>query len=130
VIGLEAGIVGRDRELIEFYVDVLDFSVTRRLEFTDGLLVKLRRDDARVKIFFPARTPTAQPASEPYWELGGWRYAALCFDDLDAMHALFARIEASKGSVVMAPTSHRPGAEAALVADPEGNHWELLWEAR
>jgi len=130
MIGLEAGIVGRDRELLAFYVDVLEFDVTSEFEFPDGLLVKLRRDDARLKIFFPTQTPTAQPAREPYWELGGWRYAALCFDDLDAMHVVFDRIEASSGSVVMAPTSHRPNAEAALVADPEGNHWELLWEAR
>ena len=129
MIGLEAGIVGRDQDLLVFYVNVMEFEVTNRLEFPDGLLVKLRRGDARLKIFFPATTPTQPLACDPYWELGGWRYAALCFDDLDAMHAVFARVEASNGSVVMAPRSHRPDAEAALVADPEGNHWELLWEA-
>ena len=130
MIGLEAGIVGREQDLLAFYADVMEFEVTNRLEFPDGLLVKLRRGDARLKIFFPATTPTQPPACDPYWELGGWRYAALCFDDLDAMHAVFARVEASNGSVVMPPRSHRPDAEAALVADPEGNHWELLWEAR
>jgi uncharacterized glyoxalase superfamily protein PhnB len=129
MIGLEAGIVGRDHDLLAFYVDVLEFEVTNRLEFPDGLLVKLRRENARLKIFLPASTPTAPPACDPYWELGGWRYAALCFDDLDAMHAVFARVDASNGRVVMPPRSHRPDAEAALVADPEGNHWELLWEA-
>jgi len=129
MIGLEAGIVGRDPNLLAFYVDVLEFEITNRLEFPDGLLVKLRREHARLKIFFPQSLPSSPPAHDPYWELGGWRYAALCFDDLDAMHAVFARVEASNGSVVMAPRSHRPDAEAALVADPEGNHWELLWEA-
>jgi uncharacterized glyoxalase superfamily protein PhnB len=129
MIGLEAGIVGRDHDLLAFYVDVLEFEVTNRLEFPDGLLVKLRRGDARLKLFFPASAPMTPPTFDPYWELGGWRYAALCFDDLDAMHAVFARVEASNGSVVMPPRNHRPDAEAALVADPEGNHWELLWEA-
>ena len=93
MIGLEAGIVGRDpNQLLSFYVDVLEFEVTNRLEFSDGLLVKLRQGDARLKIFFPVSTATPPPACDRYWELGGWRYAALCFDDLDAMHAMFSRV--------------------------------------
>jgi uncharacterized glyoxalase superfamily protein PhnB len=130
MIGLEAGIVGRDRDLLlAFYVDTLEFEVTDRLDFAgQGHLVKLRREGARLKIFFPERAPTPSPVPNPYWEVAGWRYAALLFDALDEMRAVFARVEASAGRVVMAPTNHRPNAEAGLVADPEGNHWELLWE--
>ena len=128
--GLEAGIVGRDDDqLVPFYVDVLGFDVIDRLDFGDsGRLVKLRRGDARIKIFFPVDRPAAPPPAEPYWEIAGWRYAALLFDDLEEMRALFGRVEASTGRVVMPAQGHRPGAEAGLVADPEGNVWELLWE--
>ena len=64
--GLEAGIVGRDRDvLVRFYVDVLGFEILDDLEFPDGFLVKLRRDGARVKIFFPASPPEPSPAVEP-----------------------------------------------------------------
>jgi uncharacterized glyoxalase superfamily protein PhnB len=130
VNGLEAGIVGRERDvLLPFYVDILGFEIIDRLEFPDGFLVKLRRDGARVKIFFPTASPSPPPAVDPYWAVAGWRYAALLFDDHDAMHTVVARVDASNGRVVMAPQQHRPGAEAGLVADPEGNVWELLWEA-
>jgi catechol 2,3-dioxygenase-like lactoylglutathione lyase family enzyme len=127
---LEAGIVGRDREvLLPFYVDVLGFEIVHRLDFPDGHLVKLRRDAARLKIFFPVTPPATPGYAEPYWELAGWRYAALLFDDRGEMHDVFARVDHSTGRVVMAPQRHRPGAEAGLVADPEGNVWELLWDA-
>jgi uncharacterized glyoxalase superfamily protein PhnB len=126
---LEAGIVGRDRGvLIPFYVDVLGFEIVHRLDFPDGHLVKLRRDAARLKIFFPATVPERPGRAEPYWALAGWRYAALLFDDREEMHAVVMRVERSIGRVAMAPQQHRPGAEAGLIADPEGNVWELLWE--
>ena len=127
---LEAGIVGRDHDLVvPFYVDVLGFEIIDRLDFGEsGRLVKLRREDARIKIFFPVEQAAVPPLADPYWKLAGWRYAALLFSDHDEMRALFARVRASSGRVVMEPTGHRPGAEAGLVADPEGNVWELLWE--
>lgn len=126
---IEAGIVGRDHDgLVAFYTDVLEFEVVDRLEFDEGVLVKLRRGDGRFKIFFPRSGSLPPAVTDPYWAQSGWRYAALVFDDRDDMHRTFARIEASGGRVVMAPRSHRPGAEAALVADPEDNHWELLWD--
>ena len=33
------------------------------------------------------------------------------------------------GTVLTATTEHRPGAAFALVADPDGNVWELLQES-
>jgi len=129
VNGLEAGIVGRDRDvLLPFYVDTLGFEIIDRLEFPDGFLVKLRRDGARVKIFFPTASPSAPAAVDPYWAVAGWRYAALLFDDRDALQFVVTRVGRSDGHVVMAPRQHRPNAEAGLIADPEGNVWELLWE--
>ena len=63
---------------------------------------------------------------DPWFRPGGWRYAALYLDRPDDVDALAAAVEAAGGRVLIAPTSHRPGARMALVTDPEGNAWELL----
>jgi uncharacterized glyoxalase superfamily protein PhnB len=129
---IEAGIVGRDEQaLVAFYTEVLQFEVVDRLDFPGlGHLVKLRRGEARFKIFFPEHAPSAAPAVDPYWDVAGWRYAALLVDDLDELRQVCERVTRSSGRVVMEPRTHRPDAQAGLIADPEGNHWELLWERR
>jgi uncharacterized glyoxalase superfamily protein PhnB len=129
---IEPGIVGRDEQaLVAFYTEVLQFEVVDRLVFPGlGHLVKLRRGGARFKIFLPEHTPSAALAADPYWEVAGWRYAALLLDDVDELRQVFERVARSSGRVVMEPRTHRPDAQAGLIADPEGNHWELLWELR
>ena len=127
---LEAGIVGRDRDaLVRFYTEALGFTLEQELTFaTIGTVLKLRRDCARLKLFFPVGEVDKPEAVEPWFRPGGWRYGALYLDSAEELHA---RVEATAlwaGRVVLAPTAHRENAETALIADPEGNHWELLWE--
>ena len=127
---LEAGIVGHDRDaLVAFYTDVLGFTLTQELAFdTIGLVLKLRRDGARLKLFFPVGDVDAPTAVEPWFRPGGWRYAALYLGARPDLEGIIAATESGGGRVVLAPTAHRVDAVTALIADPEGNHWELLWE--
>jgi hypothetical protein len=41
-----------------------------------------------------------------------------------------AATEAGRGRVLLAPANHRDRARTAMIADPEGNAWELLAESR
>jgi catechol 2,3-dioxygenase-like lactoylglutathione lyase family enzyme len=128
---LDAGIVGRDRDvLVAFYTGPMGFALAEELRVDGfGTVLKLRRDDARLKLFFPISTVDAPIDADPWYRPGGWRYAALTVDARDDLHALADAVADAGGRVVLAPTVHRPGAETAVIADPEGNHWELLWEA-
>jgi uncharacterized glyoxalase superfamily protein PhnB len=129
-VALEAGLVGRDEQvLIAFYTDVIGFELTGRLQFDVGVVCKLRRGAARLKIFFP-RASVDRPATiEPWFRPGGWRYAALNLERLEDVDALAAAAVASGCGVLLEPSSHRPGARAAMIIDPEGHAWELLAEA-
>ncbi len=136
-VALEAGLVGRDEQaLTSFYTGVMGFVLVDRREFDVGTVCKLRRGAARLKIFLPraAADPVAAAetvaTAESWFTPGGWRYAALTLDGLEAVDALAAAVESAQGRVLIAPTSHRDGARTALVVDPEGNAWELLAEAR
>jgi catechol 2,3-dioxygenase-like lactoylglutathione lyase family enzyme len=126
---LEAGLVGRDEgTLLRFYADGLGFTLVDRLEADVGVVCKLRRDAARLKIFFPNGRVDAVTEVEPWFRPGGWRYAALGVDALDEVDAVAAAVVAAGGRIVLPATSHRPGARMALVTDPEGNAWEVLAE--
>jgi uncharacterized glyoxalase superfamily protein PhnB len=130
-VALEAGLVGRDEQrLYAFYTRVLGFELVDRLEFGAGTVCKLRRDAARLKIFFPAEAVDPVATTEPWFGPGGWRYAALNLERLEEVDELVAAVEAADGRVLIAPASHRPGARMAMVCDPEGNAWELLAQAR
>jgi catechol 2,3-dioxygenase-like lactoylglutathione lyase family enzyme len=91
---------------------------------------KLRRGGARIKLFSPQPAATERIASEPWYACAGWRYAALYVESADALRDVVAAVDASGGSVLVAPSSHRADAVVAVVRDPEGNVWELLWEAQ
>jgi catechol 2,3-dioxygenase-like lactoylglutathione lyase family enzyme len=130
-VTLDAGLVGRDQEgLCAFYTRTMGFTLVERLPFEVGTVCKFRRDAARLKIFFSVEAidPAAPP--EPWFRPGGWRYAALNLDSFEEVDELAAAVDASNGRVLIAPTSHRPGARMAMVSDPEANVWELLAEAR
>jgi len=129
-VTLEAGLVGRDEQtLFAFYTEVLGFALVERLVFDVGVVCKLRRGDARLKIFFPRAALDPAVRAEPWFRPGGWRYAALGLERLADVDALAAAVAASHGQVLTAPTDHREGARMALIADPEGNAWELLAES-
>jgi len=128
-IALEAGLVGRDeRALLAFYTKVMGFTLVESLDFPVGAVRKLHRDAARLKLFFPsARVDAATPA-DPWFRPGGWRYCALDLTEIADVDALTAAAAASGGTVLLAPSSHRPGGRTAMITDPEGNAWELLAE--
>ena len=128
---LEAGIVGRDpAALTAFYERVFGFELHDRLEFeTMGVVLKLRRGTVRIKMFFPAPAASSTITAEPWYASSGWRYAALYCDSAEELRGIVDAAREHGGSVVLEPSSHRPDATVAVVSDPEGNVWELLWEA-
>jgi uncharacterized glyoxalase superfamily protein PhnB len=130
IVELEAGLVCRDGQVMEaFCRDVLGFELTARLQFPGtGTVVKLRRGAARIKLFVPEGPVRAAEPASPWFEPGGWRYAAVYLSSRAEVDDLASAAVAAGGRVVVAPAQHRPGACAALVTDPEGNAWELLWE--
>jgi predicted enzyme related to lactoylglutathione lyase len=128
-VELEAGLVGRDRvRLCAFYTDVLGFELADRFEASVGTVYKFRRGAARLKLFFPNTEVDPARDVEPWTKPGGWRYAALLLERAADVDELAGAVVAGGGHVRIAPANHRPGARMALVTDPEGNAWELLFE--
>ena len=76
---LEAGIVASDQTLLtDFYERAFGFVRTSRLEFEGvGVVQKLRRGAAHIKLFAPDPTATDRTDVEPWYASAGWRYAAL-----------------------------------------------------
>lgn len=125
-VGLEAGIVTAEgAALAEFYVKALGFTVEKVLEFPQGRVRRLSNGAALLKILEPAEQ-TAAGSSELWNAVAGFRYAALHVDDAAAVVAAAA---CEGATVLTGVTHHRPGAAFALLADPEGNVWEILEEA-
>ncbi len=123
---IEPGIVTNDaRALSDFYEAALGFTVDRVLDLPQGEVHRLSRGAALLKFFQPAAPTKPAPARDSWAEFGGWGYAALHVDDVEAD---FTRAEAAGATVLIPVTNHRPGAYFALFADPEGNVWELLQE--
>lgn len=123
---LEAGIVSADAaRLAQFYCDGLGFTVERVLQFPQGDVHRLRRDEARLKIHQPAGGVEDRSRPDPWFRFNGFCYAALHVDDAAAE---VERAAQAGAAVLTAVTNHRPGAWFALIADPEGNVWEILQE--
>lgn len=126
VLGLEAGIVTPDAdELASFYVAAFGFDVAARFTFPQGVVVRLRHGEAAMKLFQPADGVGRTDPPEPWHRDAGFAYGALHVTDAAAAHA---QALAHGATSLTAPTSHRPGARYTMVADPEGNVWELLEE--
>jgi predicted enzyme related to lactoylglutathione lyase len=124
---LEAGIVAREPvALCGFYTGVMQFTLVDQRSFAVGEVYRLRRDDARLKIFHSVEALDAPGPIEPWFRPGGWRYAALHLDHVDDVDALAAAVRAANGRVLIEPTAHGESGRLALVCDPEGNAWELL----
>jgi predicted enzyme related to lactoylglutathione lyase len=122
----ERGIVARDAErLATFYREGLGFAVESVFEFPQGSVTRLRRDDARCKLFQPAEDVGERPRAEPWYTQPAVGYGALLVDDAEAE---VARARAAGAEIVTDVISHRPGARYALLRDPEGNVWEILEE--
>ena len=123
---LEAGIITADgAALAAFYVTGLGFTEDVVLTFAQGTVRRMSRDQARLKLYQPADGALAPPRPEPWHRDRGFGYAALQVDDIAAV----VTAAVSHGASVIAPiTPHRPGARFALLADPDGNVWEILEE--
>jgi catechol 2,3-dioxygenase-like lactoylglutathione lyase family enzyme len=127
ITGLELGIVTSDAaRLAEFYVAGLGFEVVAHFTFPQGSVHRLKRGPARCKLFQPADRVLDRPAGDTWHAYAGVTYGALLVDDADAE---VARARSAGAAVLQEPISHRPGARYALLADPEGNIWEILEEA-
>jgi predicted enzyme related to lactoylglutathione lyase len=129
-VTLEAGIVARDpSSLCDFYTSVMHFTLLDHRTFDAGEVYRLRRGEARLKIFCSVGTLDPHTTIEPWYRPGGWRYAALHLDQPDEVDALTTAVRAARGQVLIPPTQHGTGGRLALVSDPEGNTWELLADA-
>lgn len=122
---LEAGIVTDDPDsLANFYASGLGFSQLSDMEFPQGRVIRMRCGDAGIKLYRPSAA-TSRPESTPWHAIDGFAYAALRVDDADST---VQRAVAAGASVMTPVTAHRPGARFALIADPQGNVWEILEE--
>ena len=91
-VALEAGLVGRDEQVLcSFYTGAMGFTLVDRREFEVGTVYKLRRDAARLKLFFPRGAVDPVTSVEPWFRPGGWRYAALNLPGLDEVDRLVRR---------------------------------------
>jgi predicted enzyme related to lactoylglutathione lyase len=125
-VRVEVGIVTTDAEtLAAFYTAGLGFSVEAVHTFAAGSVHRLRRGDARCKLFQPSAGLEPRSAPEPWYARPGIVYGALLVDDAGAE---VERARAAGGDVLHSVESHRPGARYALIRDPEGNVWEILEE--
>ena len=123
---LEAGIVSpAAAELAAFYVDALGFRIDATLTFEQGSVFRLRNGSAQLKIFQPTEPAATGRRPEPWHADSGFAYAALHVPDAQAA---YERAVGAGATPKVEPTAHRPGARFALLADPEGNVWELLEE--
>lgn len=125
-VRLSAGIVtDAPEELLSFYASGLGFAVESTSEFPQGTVHRIRRDEARCKIYAPAAGAARPERADPWFRDAGFAYAALLVEDVAATAT---RAEQAGATVLEPPTEHRPGAMYALIADPQGNVWELLQE--
>jgi predicted enzyme related to lactoylglutathione lyase len=123
---LEAGLVTDDAtSLAAFYVDGMGFELESVRQFPQGDVHRLRRGEARLKLYQPSGGAATSEPKEPWFRDAGFAYAALLVDDADA---LVAQARAAGATVVVEVVSHRPGARFALLRDPQGNVWEVLEE--
>lgn len=117
------------KQLTGWCTEVMGFAVAESWSFEGfGSVVKLRRGDARLKLFTPDSDPMPNPAPGEWSTVSGWRYVALILDEPEELDRIASAAEPAGGWVLRPPSAHRPGALAAMVIDPEGNAWELFWE--
>lgn len=122
----EIGIIATNAAtLAQFYVDGMGFRIDQLLEFPQGSVHRMSNGIARLKIHQPSQAPASSTGSQDWNTHSGFRYAA--FHTSDAAATVSRAVDA--GAAVLTPvTNHRPGACFALIADPDGNVWEILQE--
>jgi len=114
-IGLRhAALRARDMRAMEgFYVDLLGFEVEWRPD-PDNLYLTLRGDSL------------ALHHAEAIAPRGALDHLGIAYRSAADVDATCRKLEAAGTRVVDAPRQHRDGAYSATVADPEGNHLQLI----
>lgn len=127
VVSASVGIVTDDAgELLAFYRAGLGFALESSSELPQGTVHRLRRGQARCKLYVPVRAARRETRPDPWHAAVGMAYAALHVPDVEVAAAA---ARAAGAEVLHPPTAHRPGAAYALIRDPQGNVWELLQDA-
>jgi hypothetical protein len=82
VKGAEVGIVtGAAASLARFYVEGLGFAEEAEYTFPRGTVHRLRRGNARCKLFEPAGGVLDRPSADSWYAYGGTSYGALLVVD-------------------------------------------------
>ena len=121
---VEVGIVSAQPQVLEdFYRDAFGFTEELAFVVEAGRVCKMVSGGARLKVYTPAAPP--QPSlGEPLGAREGVSYFALHVVELEAT---VERAVDCGATIVIPPNSHRPGASAAVIRDPQGNVIELLY---
>lgn len=125
MVEIELGIVTADVDRLGAFYAALGFVDVARYSFPQGVVRRMRHGAAAIKLFAPVEGAAPYARPQPWHRDSGMRYAALHVDDIEATAE---RVRRAGGETLVDVTAHRPGARFALVADMEGNMWELLEE--
>lgn len=103
-----------------FYVDLLGFCETMRLETThSGTIVFISLDGAQLEVFGGGRPKGSQAEGRQV----GYTHIALAVDDIDAD---YERLSRAGVQFSMRPTTVESGLRIAFFTDPDGNSLELM----
>lgn len=119
----EAGFVSADRGLVDFLAGVFELDALEPVDVGFATLYRLESPGGVLKVMVTKRPPKQGERSEPFYVLGGLRYLTLYVDDLGG---IVERATARGGRVVHGPTDVGPGAQIAVIEDPDGNPLEVV----
>jgi len=121
----EVGIVSADRTIVDFLAEVFELAALPAMEFPTGTLHRLESPGAVIKVMVPRQTPK-RADGEPFLAVAGIRYLSMWVDDLDGV---IARAAARGGRLLYGPLELEAGARIAVMADPDGNAFEVIESA-
>ena len=122
VTRFEVGIVGIDRTIVDFLVDVFELHELPPLDTPAGTLHRLESPGAVIKVMVPIDAPGPRD-TEPSLAVTGIRYLTIWVSDLDGA---VERCTARGGTVVVAPFDYEPTARLAVITDADGNTYEVI----
>jgi catechol 2,3-dioxygenase-like lactoylglutathione lyase family enzyme len=125
---LQVGIVPRDLDAsLAFYRDALALPYSGSRPALEGRTLHLfALGDVVIKLLESPRPPRDAGVAGPYAEQSGIRWITLDVDDLDTV---VARCTDTGAALQMPITELRAGLRVAIVADPDGNAFELVERA-
>ena len=104
----------------KFYVDLLGFHETMRLETThSGTIIFVALKGTQLELFGGGEPKAAEAGSRQV----GYTHIALLVEDIDAV---YERLAAAGVEFSMKPTTVDSGLRIAFFPDPDGNSLELM----